>query len=644
MDFELALLEGADGNGLAQLVNEGKFKDVLLSNAAQKMLGDLDLEYLKARITISEKDALAVAVALLHSFVQINWTGPELDYSLADLNGLWADYDYQNSTAIHKLSTGGEPAYHLTRCAPLLLISQAILDELVKSDEGELPLGSARWWRLRATLAQQHLLDDCVPLPQSMVDGVKQALLDKLPPSLQARLTLEIGIAYHMCERDREASETFLEAANFNQLKFHLTGALGKRTKFQQSDITQLVLLAESKDSYENTKDVDAQVKNLELNDDTLLEQTQFSSTVDASAPLSHIDPTMQPKLSAVDQCILLAMCLNIKNTAPENGLTNSQMGAFVQRVLSNHQNWSIYTMGLLLRSRLEAHRTRTVQRSTLQLQALIDQMPTSDSSNVERLKYFFAMPMPAKWELERELAQRFVAMGVVRSALEIYQKLEMWEDTIICYVSTDRQSDALDTVKGLLEGSIVESQTITTRAKSTVDSKTRTRMDVMRVAKFWCLYGDLDVPNCEHHYKKALEVSNGSSSRAWRSLGGLYFAKGDNKSTVEVLRNAVAINPLYHHTWFILGCASIRLEDWDSAIEAFSRCVAVEDDDAESWNNLASVYLRLGDKAVVSDRQFCSRHAHALHRPTKTRCLHSERSSRVPSMASTTGVSGRTS
>lgn len=125
--------------------------------------------------------------------------------------------------------------------------------------------------------------------------------------------------------------------------------------------------------------------------------------------------------------------------------------------------------------------------------------------------------------------------------------------------------------------------------------------MDVMRVAKLWCLYGDLDVPNCEQHYKKALEVSNNSSSRAYRSLGGLYFAKGDSKSTIEVLRKAVAINPLYHHTWFILGCACIRLEDWDGAIEAFSRCVAIEDDDAESWNNLASVYLRLGDKAVVS-------------------------------------------
>ncbi|TIA90537.1 hypothetical protein E3P99_01493 [Wallemia hederae] len=618
MDIELALLEGAGGTGLAQLVNAGSFREVLQSDAANSLLGDLDLEHPKVRINVSEKDALAVAVALLHSFVQANWTGPDLDFGLADVNGLWTDYAHCNALAIQKLSTGGEPAYHLTSHAPLLLAAQGILSALASSDEGELPLRSPLWWQLRAATAQQHLLDDCVPLPQSMLDGVTHALADKLPPHLHARLTLEVGIAYHMFERDREASETFLEAARINQLQFHLTGALGKRTKFQQNDITQLVLLAESKEGQEGveksdikdtTKDTsdttqdtpDNTPKNLQLDDDTLLEQTQFSSTVDASAPLSHIDPAHQPNLSAVDQCILLAMCLNIKNTAPENGLTNAQMGAFVQRVLSNHQNWSIYTMALLLRSRLEGHRTRTMQRSTLQLQALIDQMPTSDSPNTDRLRWFFAMPMPAKWELERELAQRFVAMGVVRSALEIYQKLEMWEDTIICYVSTDRQGDALDTVKGLLEGRIVESQTVTTRGKATVDSSTRTRMDVMRVAKLWCLYGDLDVENCEQHYKKALEVSGGSSSRAHRSLGGVYFAKGDNRAAVESLRKAVAINPLYHHTWFILGCASIRLEDWDGAIEAFSRCVAVEDDDAESWNNLASVYLRLGHDKVVS-------------------------------------------
>ena len=43
------------------------------------------------------------------------------------------------------------------------------------------------------------------------------------------------------------------------------------------------------------------------------------------------------------------------------------------------------------------------------------------------------------------------------------------------------------------------------------------------------------------------------------------------------------------------IGCACIRTEDWEGARNAFSRCVAIDEDDGESWSNLASVYLRLG-------------------------------------------------
>ena len=56
-------------------------------------------------------------------------------------------------------------------------------------------------------------------------------------------------------------------------------------------------------------------------------------------------------------------------------------------------------------------------------------------------------------------------------------------------------------------------------------------------------------------------------------------------------------INPLYWRPWFILGCGCIRVEDWDGAREAakaFARCVTTDDEDAESWNNLASVYLHM--------------------------------------------------
>jgi len=60
-----------------------------------------------------------------------------------------------------------------------------------------------------------------------------------------------------------------------------------------------------------------------------------------------------------------------------------------------------VHTMGLLLRSRLESTKTRTMERGVLQLQALVDQIVCLDSTAGERLEYFYSIIIPPKWELE---------------------------------------------------------------------------------------------------------------------------------------------------------------------------------------------------------------------------------------------------
>ena len=187
-------------------------------------------------------------------------------------------------------------------------------------------------------------------------------------------------------------------AARATGLRYELSGAHGRRTKFQQTDLTQLVLLAESRLGVRNKEEVRGQEggggisrggihdaadelakkrpETLTLNDDTLLEHTEFTSSNPAApgSGLDHLDPPYnQPVLHPLDQCILLSLCPNVRNTSPAHGLTTEQMSPYVARVVSHPQNWSMHTMALLLRSRLEARRTRTVERSTLQLQALID-------------------------------------------------------------------------------------------------------------------------------------------------------------------------------------------------------------------------------------------------------------------------------
>ncbi|KZV93068.1 TPR-like protein [Exidia glandulosa HHB12029] len=551
------------------------------------------IAHIQPRSADDELLCLVTLCAALEAFLQTNWTGPDLPDTCTPLSVLkispnFVSEEAFNRTAVAELAYGGEPAYHLASHVAFLRIAQ-ILAGLTYTH-----LDTATWWRLRVWTVHLYMLDEPVALPSD----VSSFLAEYRPanPDLVARYLLEVGLLDHLFHSDKQAAERFVEAAKSTGLQYELTGALGKRTKFQVQEHSQLVLLAQSKTSTVPSTETAAVPETLALNDDTLLEHTQFTSSSGASqsSTLGHLDPGNQPELDPLDQCILLAMCLNVRNTSPAHGLTNEQMAPYVARVISHPRNWSVHTMALLLRSRLESSRTRTVERSTLQLQALIDQMPTSDSAVDERLRYIFDLALPSKWQLERELATRMMGLGVVKSALDIFMRLEMWEEAVQCYALLEMPDAGIKIVRDLLSGDRVE-----------VDERMRgsSALDKAREAKLWCLLGDLSgVEEREKHYLHAWALSGHTSGRAARSLGAMYFALKRFDDAVPYLEQGARINPLMARTWFLLGCTHMQRDqpDWKGAREAFARCVAIDEEHGEAWSNLASCYLRMGDADEV--------------------------------------------
>ncbi|KAH7887414.1 hypothetical protein F5I97DRAFT_1805995 [Phlebopus sp. FC_14] len=623
-------LDNSPSAKLAKAVVDGDFLVVLTSSYARELFTvrqsvtlDQPFENLLQWTIPSLSDdqerehiQLILGIACLHAFIQANWTGPDLNVKPSDILILSSDrssFPEQalNVKAVAELAYGGEPAYHLAQFATFFRFAQTIFN---------LPYAHcayAPWWRLRASIIHERLLDEPVPLPSDILGSltpIPEAIASD--PDLAGRLQLEEGLLEHIFSHDKSAAEYFVRAARSTGLQYELTGALGKRTKFQQNELSQLVLLAESRKRDDSPAEADpvGQVsgshkptdqvetgdlhlpETLLLNDDTLLEQTEFtSSSPSTSSHLRHLDPSAQPPLHPLDQCILLSLCLNVRNTSPSHGLTSEQMSPYVSRVISHPRNWSVHTMALLLRSRLESSRTRTVERSTLQLQALVDQMPTADSALSERLVYFHCIPLPSKWEMERELALRFLSIGAVKSALETFERLEMWEEVVKCWQLMERRDKAITIVRDLLEGRKEDADSVVSRGKD-ISTSMRGTLDITREAKLWCLLGDLEPDNAVEHYGHAWRLSKENSGRAMRSLGGYHFARGEFASAIPCLQLAVAINPLMSRSWFLLGCACIRVENWQVARDAFSRCVSIDDEDAESWNNLASMYLRLED------------------------------------------------
>ena len=611
-------------------------------------------------------DILSIGSAALHAFLQANVTGPPLDWNVDAIvpsNALLPlsddPEDDIRSRLLRWLSVDGEAVYQHLPYAELLVYAKILLNAPNLSWSGE-----SLQARLRVNTWHQRLLNQPSPeLEQLIYRDVKLIENDDIFQTcgrndLYAEFLLEKAAIHLLHGFDGKIREALQQAAQERSFEFLLTGRLGKRTKFQQKDISQLVVLAKSSDPRANengaspprdlSNPLPSYVKDsgqpnaLRLEDDTLLESIAFrhldvkrdSQPEDNALPSSlvDIDPGNQPLLHPLDAIILIITASSITNTTPADGMTREETLPYAERVISGgSSNWQVYTQALLVRSRIEGYKSRTVERGVLQLQALVDQViaettgvsaepssePNGQSTSTstflprlaqseaapadQRLQYIHQLASPPRWKLESELADKWVSMGALRTALEIYERLQLWAEAALCMAAEGKDRKARNIIRRCLY------QMPKSRGDSVADISeggndagiemyTVERKPLPADApRLFCILGDLEaLPSA---YERAWEISNYRFARAQRSLGKYYLAKDDTAKADEAYTKSLKANPQNHATWFALGCVRLQTENWPGAVDAFGRAVQIEDDDAESWSNLAVSLLRMPDE-----------------------------------------------
>lgn len=607
------------------LVSAGDFSAVFSLPETRSLLAAGDTDYLdrtldyagylqqclSARPDTPPHTLLAIGIAALWSFIQANVTGPPLAFTPAALLLPNTD-DAECATrleraAVAALTVDGETAYHLMPHALLLSLSKTLLNASATSKG----VVTAAWWRMRVNFWHQRVLSEAAAgLHDVIYEDAKAVahLAETQSGGVQARFLVERALVDTYFGHDTKALRGLEEAAERTGLVYALTGVMGKRTKFQQTDTSQLVVLARSKEEGsgggKKRAEEESAPKALKLDDDTLLEAIAFtpkSTAVVEDAQglpkeLRALDPNDQPKLQPLDAAILLLVAETIKNTNPAEGLTREEMMPYAERVLKHSTNWEVYTLGLLVRSKMEGYRSRTVERGLLQLQAVVDQViadttQSTDSTTTtflprakkdeaapvrDRLLYIHQLTVPTRWDLEAELASRWISMGGLRTALEIYERLQMWPEVALCWAATEKEDKARKVIHAQLF-----------HPDRTTDEISPPPANAPRL---WCILGDIDSDPA--HYERAWDISGGRYARAKRSLARHYFSAKEYKKSADAYAASLRANPLNHASWFALGCCHLELEDWDAAVEAFTRTVSIDETDAEAWSNLASALL----------------------------------------------------
>ena len=181
-----------------------------------------------------------------------------------------------------------------------------------------------------------------------------------------------------------------------------------------------------------------------------------------------------------------------------------------------------------------------------------------------ERLRHIHGIVYPPRWDMLRDLAERYAKLGVVTSAAEMFEELELWDEVVECYRIAGKESRAVEVV--------------------------RARLAEKETPRMLAALGDLTKdPKC---FERSLELSNGKFYDAHVALGKYYFDKGDLRQALKHFLEGLEIKPLMPAVWFRVGTVSMQLKEWDTALRAFTEVVQQEPEEGDAWANVAAIHM----------------------------------------------------
>eukprot|EP00835_Amoeboradix_gromovi_P001891 NODE_97_length_21155_cov_0.234850.p1 type:complete len:688 gc:universal NODE_97_length_21155_cov_0.234850:6365-4302(-) len=360
----------------------------------------------------------------------------------------------------------------------------------------------------------------------------------------------------------KETADYLNNAVTLSDLNIELTGAPGKRTKFQKDSKMQLVLKLSRSNELRVVNDVHhTDPENIMLNHDVLLNNLTLDD-----------DSIQDLKLTPLEQCVLLAKVVYSYEMHAKEDLVNEQILPYINYVLKDPQNWSITSYALLLRSRLEMSRVKTMERALLQYEQLGAQMfnKTGDAPIAERLQYFPCLGISHYPTFQLEIADHYLRFGALKSALEIFKSFNSYEKAALCLKAMGLDSEAESYIVNALK---------------------KTDSNKMLYSKLLCYLGDCRQDHTL--YVEAWEHSEHKLSLAQFRLAHFYYTNDKFELSLDCYQEGLQINPMKPRELYIAGCCALRLERYEESASYFRRTTNL-DDNPEAWNNLATALLQI--------------------------------------------------
>lgn len=596
---------------------EDRIADFLSGGAHRTRSGDTN--WLDFVDTASDREArfratlaMALGIAALSVFVQCNLTGPRGDFSRFPfcygpkqetliLNeciewDIWSSQQLM-SDGCDLLGKYALPQYFIL--AKMLLIKTRQKTSEYSNIYKDL-LRSISWWVSRLLLVQQKILDErsrslYEQLQVAMGETLKHfgqatnvieywenTLTEREVSDIVAAANLEAGIKEHAYGYIDRARQFFKYAETACALKLSVTGALGFRTVHQTEAKAQMVLVAASLDDNVQMGNslIDDSSKIPQVCDrnglfpdsygdsDILLAPKLIEEVKDGgiATTVDNVDGGNPKILDTIKQAVILAQCLDIMKSTPDDEMQDWQMAPYIEAVdAQNFSHFMVMCYCQILRIHWERKRSRTKQRAVMKMDELVQEVRGGSTGVADRMHYAYCVCFPTVSALLKEYAELMVSCGIIGDALKIFEDLELWDNLIYCYCLLGKKPAATDLIKERLQHNPED-------------------------PRLWCSLGDVTLN--DDNYIKALEVSGNRFARAERSLARSAYNRGAYKKSQSHWEAALALNSLHPDGWFALGSAALKARDFDKAIDGFTHAVQLDPDNGEAWNNIACLHM----------------------------------------------------
>ena len=357
--------EDDDGNKVANNLRNRNYKN--LARQAFEAIGDdlYKVEVLSDLETILKThfDSLELGqrweffgtmIGCVQLFVELNFTGKQQLHHEEEQETEIQKFSQVilKESIIQSLSLDGENIYPVIKNLELFVFSHCFFKTAV-TNEPVLRSLAFKWWKFRCLWIHQQLLQEKSEFIFNQANTLLECINDldrtMLNDMAKIHFHLEVATFYLNYFDIHKIKQAVTEAYDIAGISVQETGALGKRTKFQQKDLAQLTLdIRHMKTSAAGKDDnfcslvisketVDDLPQDLKLDDEVRLDKINFSEN--------------RPKteLSVTECALILSQFYFLKRSQPKDSLFKEELVPYLDIILGNsNTNWSLRSVALL--------------------------------------------------------------------------------------------------------------------------------------------------------------------------------------------------------------------------------------------------------------------------------------------------------